>query len=152
MNERISFDELWIGIVLLLEKRSTCLRRKVGAVIVKDNVLLSTGWNGAPSGMKHCDVCIRKRDGIPSGTRLEYCKAVHAEQNALLQCIKKQTNCEGATLYCSNSPCVTCAKLLIQLKIKRIVYLEEYNDDLSFSMLNEAGIELIKYKPKWEFF
>lgn len=132
-------------IVKVLENRSTCLRRKVGAVLVKDNILLSTGWNGAPRDMNHCEICIRNRDKIQSGTRFEYCRGVHSEQNALLQCILKQTNCEGATLYCSTSPCVTCAKLLIQMKINSVIFLEIYDDDLAFEMLDEAGIKYRMY-------
>ena len=142
---RISFDEMYMELVSLLEKRSTCLSRKVGAVLVKNNVLLSTGYNGAPAGLEHCEVCLRRKDGIKSGERLEYCRASHAEQNALIQCALKQTNPNGATLYCSTSPCITCAKLLIQAGIKTIIYKEKYNDDLAWKMLEEAGVILLEW-------
>jgi len=143
--DRISFDELYMQIVDLIKERSTCLRRKTAALLVKNNVILSSGYNGSPKDMSHCKECIRKINKIPSGTRLEYCRAIHAEQNAILQCCIKQTNPEGATLYCVASPCVTCAKLLIQLGIKRIVFKHAYPDDLAFTMLAEAEIDYKQY-------
>lgn len=145
MKKRIEFDEVFMSIVNLLEKRSTCLRRQIGAVLVKDNIILSTGYNGAPKGLDHCFKCIRKVNNIKSSTRLEYCRAVHAEQNALIQCLIKQTDCSGSILYCSTSPCVTCAKLLIQAGIKTIVYKKKYPDELAIKMLNDALITLINY-------
>jgi dCMP deaminase len=142
--ERISSDTAFVEILKVLEQRSTCLRRRVAAVIVKDGMILSTGYNGSPHKLEHCRTCLRIEMKIPSGERMEICRAVHAEQNALIQCALKQTDPSGATLYCSNSPCVTCAKMIIQSRIKEIHYLEEYKDALSIQMLEDAEIKLYK--------
>jgi len=147
---RISFEDLWFSIVELLERRSTCLRRKVGAVLVKDNIVLAMAWNGSPSGMPHCEEtgCIRKEQNIESGTRLEFCRALHAEQNLLLHCCKKQVSIENSVLYVSVTPCVSCMKMLIEGKISKIVYKEMYNDQLALSMVKGTGIRLVKYKSE----
>lgn len=146
-EKRISFDDLFMGIVELLEKRTTCVRKSVGAILVKNNIMLSTGYNGSPSKLEHCFKlgCLREKLKIPSGQRIEICRAVHAEQNALIQCALKQTDTSDSVLYCSYSPCVTCAKLLIQARIKKIVFRDIYDDELAFKILREANIELIKY-------
>ncbi len=130
----------------LVAERSTCLRRKVGALLVKDKRILTTGYNGAPSGLKHClDVgCLREKMNIPSGQRQELCRGLHAEQNAIIQAAIMGVKIDGATLYCTTFPCVTCAKMLINANIKKIIYASGYPDELSEEMLAEAGIDLIK--------
>jgi len=142
---RMSQNEIFFGMVKLLEQRSTCLRRNVGAVLVRDGIVLSTGYNGSPNDFEHCEECLRKVEGIPSGTRLEFCRAVHAEQNALIQCAIKQTDPRGSTLFCTASPCVTCAKLLIQAGVQQIYYLVYYPDKLAIEMIKYANIGLFKY-------
>ena len=144
-KDRISFDTLFLSIVKLLELRSTCLRRKVGAVLVRDNIILATGYNGVPRGLSHCQECIRDKYNIPSGQRMEFSRAVHAEQNVLIQCALKQTNPESSVLYCSCLPCVTCSKMLIQAGVKKIVYIEDYDDGLNKEILKESNIELIQF-------
>lgn len=142
---RPSWDEYFMSIARLVAGRSTCLRRKVGAVLVKDKRILATGYNGAPSGLAHClDIgCLRKKRQIPSGERHELCRAVHAEQNCLCQAARYGISVEGAVIYCTNFPCVICAKMLINAGIKKIYYAEGYPDELSQEMLKEAGIELV---------
>jgi dCMP deaminase len=124
--------------------RSTCLRRRVGATLVRDKRILATGYNGAPRGLRHClEIgCLRERLGIPSGERHELCRALHAEQNAIIQAALHGISTDGATLYCSNLPCVICTKMLINSGITAIVYAEGYPDDLSRELLGEAGIAL----------
>ena len=121
-KERQSVHKFYIDLAKRIATRGTCLRRKIGAVLVRDGIILATGYNGPPSGLQHCKTCYRKTNNIQSGTRLEFCRAVHAEENVIIQCAIKQTNPEGAILYCTHSPCITCAKNLIQAKIKAIVY------------------------------
>jgi len=135
-------------IAQLVAERSTCIRRKVGAVIVRDKHILTTGYNGAPKGLPHCtDVgCLREELGIPSGERVEICRGIHAEQNALVQAARFGISLEGGTLYSSTQPCVTCAKLLINAGIVKILYLEGYADKLGKEMLSEAGVELEQLK------
>jgi dCMP deaminase len=143
---RPSWDEYFMQITHLVAERSTCLRRKVGALIVKDKRILTTGYNGAPSGLNHClDVgCLREKMNIPSGQRQELCRGLHAEQNAIIQAAIMGVKIGGATLYCTTFPCVTCAKMLINANIKKIIYASGYPDELSEEMLAEAGIDLIK--------
>lgn len=131
-------------IAMLAATRSTCLRRQVGAVIVKDKRVLATGYNGSPAGLKHClDIgCLRDELGIPSGERHELCRAIHAEQNAIVQAATSGTSIEGATLYCTTSPCVLCVKVLINSGIRDIYAGEGYPDDLARQMLGEAGIQV----------
>jgi dCMP deaminase len=116
----------------------------VGAVFVRDKRLLATGYNGAPSGLKHCEEagCIRDREGVPSGERHELCRGIHAEQNAMLQAAQHGVGLSGSILYCTNQPCVLCAKMLINAGVKRIVTLSDYPDKLSREMLDEAGVEI----------
>ena len=117
---RASWDEYFMEIVEVVKTRSTCLRRQVGAVIVKDNRIITTGYNGAPSHLKHCTElggCERQRLGVPSGQRHELCRALHAEQNAIIQAAKLGNTTEGATLYVNIQPCVICAKMLIKAGI-----------------------------------
>jgi len=134
-------------IARLVARRSTCLRRQVGAVVVKEKNILATGYNGAPSGVSHCsDIgCLRQKLGIPSGERHELCRGLHAEQNAIIQAAKHGISINGATLYCTNFPCVICTKMIINAGIKRIVYLEGYPDKLSAELQQEAGIEVCSF-------
>lgn len=134
-------------ITRLVARRSTCLRRHVGAVMVKDKNILATGYNGAPSGVAHClDVgCLRERMAVQSGERHELCRGLHAEQNAIIQAAKHGTNINGATLYCTTMPCAICSKMLINAGILRIVYEEGYPDPLSEEMIAEAGIETVRF-------
>lgn len=143
---RKSWDEYFMEIAEIVKTRSTCLRRQVGAVIVKENRIITTGYNGAPSGLKHCTEiggCERARLNIPSGQRHELCRALHAEQNAIIQAAKIGVSTEGATIYITLQPCVICAKMLINAGIKRIVFKGEYPDALSRAILEEAEIELV---------
>ena len=130
----------------LVKKRSTCLRRHVGAVLAKDKNILATGYNGPPSGTSHCiDVgCLREKLGIPSGERHEICRGLHAEQNAIIQAAKHGTAITGSVLYCTNLPCIICSKMIINAGIKKIIYDEGYPDRLGEEMLTEAGVELLK--------
>jgi dCMP deaminase len=145
---RPSWDEYFMQIARVVATRSTCLRRHVGAVLVKDKRILTTGYNGAPRGLPHClEVgCLREQLGIPSGERQELCRGLHAEQNAIIQAAYYGVSIEGATLYCTHQPCITCAKMLINAGIKRIIFEEPYPDELAEQMLREAKVELIKIK------
>ena len=131
-------------IARLVARRSSCLRRQVGAVVVKDKNILATGYNGTPSGIRHCAEtgCLRQQLGVPSGERHELCRGLHAEQNAIIQAAKHGGNIGGASLYCTNSPCIICTKMIINAGIVRVVYLEGYPDQLSMAMLQESGIEV----------
>ncbi len=132
-------------IAKLVAKRSTCLRRNVGAILVKEKRILATGYNGPPRGLPHCiDIgCLREQLKIPPGERQEICRGIHAEQNAIVQAAYFGISVRDATLYCTHKPCVTCAKLLINAGVKKIIYAEEYPDELADKMFAEAGIELI---------
>ncbi|MCX7883522.1 MAG: dCMP deaminase family protein [Caloramator sp.] len=143
---RPSWDEYFMDIAELVKKRSTCLRRQVGAVIVKDNRILTTGYNGVPPKMRHCEEigCLRKKLNVPSGERHELCRALHAEQNAVIQAAKHGISVEDSTIYVTAQPCVICAKILIASGIKRIVFKGDYPDELSISMIEESGIEIKK--------
>lgn len=143
---RPTWDEYFMMVVDVVKTRSTCLRRQVGAVIVRDRHIISTGYNGAPSGLKHCEEvgCIRDYLNIPSGERHELCRGTHAEQNAIIQAALNGVSTKDATIYVSASPCSQCAKMIINAGIKRIVYKGDYPDKLSFKYLEEASIELVK--------
>jgi dCMP deaminase len=145
-RERPSWDEYFMDITCLVAKRATCLRRAVGAVVIKDRRLLSTGYNGAPSNVRHCAEtgCLRQQLKVPSGERHELCRGIHAEQNAIIQAAYHGVSIKGATLYCTNQPCSICAKMIINAGIVRIVYQDGYADPLSIEMLAEAGVELLK--------
>ncbi|NLM12983.1 MAG: cytidine deaminase [Epulopiscium sp.] len=144
---RPSWDEYFMGIVDLVKERSTCLRRQVGALIVKDKRILSTGYNGAPTGCSHCEEvgCLREKLQIPSGQRHELCRALHAEQNAIVQAAMHGVSVAGGTLYVTHQPCVMCAKMAINAGIKRIVFKGAYPDELSLELLKEAGIEMTSF-------
>lgn len=143
---RPDWDEYFMEIAELVKLRSTCLRRKVGAVLVKDRRILSTGYNGAPRGLRHCEetACLRDELNIPSGERHELCRGLHAEQNAIIQAAVFGVGVEGSTIYTTLSPCVLCTKMIINSGIKRIVLRCEYNDKLALEFLQESGIEIVK--------
>ena len=141
---RPSWPEYFMDITRLVAKRSTCLRRHVGAILVKDKRILATGYNGAPAGMKHCQEigCLREDASIPSGERHELCRALHAEQNAIIQAAYHGISINGSILYCTNKPCVICTKMIINAGIRKIYYGEGYEDPLSDNMLAEANLEI----------
>ena len=145
---RPSWPEYFMSITEMVAMRATCIRRKVGAILVKEKRILATGYNGAPAGLKHCDVvgCLREDESIPSGTRHELCRGLHAEQNAILQAAYHGISIQGATLYCTNKPCVICTKMIINAGIKRIYYEEGYDDPLSDQMFAEADIKVLRLR------
>jgi len=133
-----------MDITRVVSSRSTCLKRSVGAVIVKDYRVLATGYNGAPKDMEHCEKagCLRRAMNVPSGQRHELCRGLHAEQNAIIQAAWHGVKIEGATMYCTNQPCVICAKMMINAGIKRLVYAGTYPDKLAADMLKESSIKI----------
>jgi len=147
-GDRPTWDAYFMDIAVLVAKRSTCLRRMVGALIVKDKRILTTGYNGAPSGIRHCIEigCLRETMNVASGQRHELCRGIHAEQNAIIQAAYHGVSIRNATLYCTNLPCSICTKMVINAGIGRIYYLEGYADELSEAMLAEAKIEVIQLK------
>ncbi len=146
LSERPDWDTYFLRIAQLVAQRATCLRRQVGAVIVRENRMLATGYNGAPNGVEHCfklpGGCLRESQKIPSGQRQELCRGLHAEQNAILQAAAFGVSLKGGDLYCTHQPCVTCGKMLINAGIKRVFFLGDYPDKLSLEMLKEGGITL----------
>ncbi len=148
VKTRPEWDDYFMEICEVVKTRSTCLRRQIGAIIVRDKQILSTGYNGAPKGLEHCLTlgCQREKLGIPSGERHELCRALHAEQNAIIQAAHNGINISGSTLYVTTRPCVMCAKMCINAGIKKIIYRGEYPDELSLELLREAEIELVKYE------
>lgn len=145
--QRPSWDQYFIDITRLVATRSTCLRRGVGAILVKDRNILATGYNGVPSGISHCEQtgCLREQMKVPSGERHELCRGLHAEQNAIIQAARHGVNIDGATLYCTTMPCVICTKMLINAGIKRVVFSEGYADNLAREMIAESGIEVVQF-------
>ncbi len=146
IDKRPSWEIYFMEIAILVAKRSTCLRRSVGAVVVKDRRLLSTGYNGAPTHVRHCREtgCLREQRKVPSGERHELCRGIHAEQNAIIQAAFHGVSIRDASLYCTNLPCSICAKMIINAGIKKIYYLSGYADSMSEEMLNEAGVKVYK--------
>lgn len=145
--ERPSWDEYFMEMAELTAKRSTCMRRQVGAVIVKDRHAIATGYNGAPRGIMHCEDrggCLRQQLNVPSGQRHELCMALHAEQNAIIQAAAMGHGVEGGTIYITHQPCAICAKMIINAGITRIVIREGYPDELAASILDEAGLAIEK--------
>ena len=128
----------------VVASRSTCLRRKVGALIIKEKRILATGYNGAPKGLAHCQEvgCIREANNIPSGERHELCRALHAEQNAILQAALYGVSIQGATIYCTTHPCIMCAKMIINAGMQEVVISKTYPDTLSAALLEEAGVKV----------
>ena len=137
-----------MAITRLVAKRSTCLRREVGAILVKDRRILATGYNGAPAGLRHCEEvgCVRENSSVPSGVRHELCRGLHAEQNVIIQAAYHGISINGSTLYCTNKPCVICSKMIINSGIKKIYYEEGYDDPLSEQMFAEAGLKLVRLR------
>ena len=155
MNEstRIGFDEYCLKIASVVAERSTCRRHHMGAVAVKDKHILATGYNGAPSGFKDCLElgCLRDEQGIPSGERHEICRAIHAEQNVIIQAALHGISLEGSTIYCTHTPCILCAKMLVNARIKRFDSFGRYQDDAFIDLFREAGIKTeIKERPPSE--
>ena len=150
MGERPSYEEYFMKMAHVVATRSTCLRRKVGAILVKNKHILSTGYNGAPKGLKHCSEvgCLRKKMNVPSGQRHELCRGLHAEQNAIIQAAVFGVSIKGSTLYSTNTPCVVCVKMLINAGVKEIVYSGNYPDDLAKKMLDESKIKIDKFNNK----
>ena len=142
-TDRPSWDQYFMDIVELVSRRSTCLRRKVGAILVRDKRILATGYNGPPTGIAHCSEvgCLRDKLGVPSGERHELCRGLHAEQNAIIQAALYGVSTKGATIYCTNHPCIICSKMIINSGIVAFVYGEDYRDELAEEMLGEAGLE-----------
>lgn len=152
MDEKFDkWDKRFIDMAQLVSTWSSCFQtnRQVGAVIVKNKRVMTTGYNGAASGIKSCKErgsCLRRELNIPSGTRHEICYATHAEQNAIIQAAKLGVCIDGATLYCTHQPCVICAKMIINSGIKRIVYKDGYPDEFSVQLLRESGVEIVKFE------
>jgi len=150
LPKRPSLDEYFLKIVSVVGERSTCRRHHMGAIAVRDKHILTTGYSGAPSGAKDCLElgCLRDELGIPSGTRQEICRAIHAEQNVIIQAGLHGVSLEGSTVYCTHTPCVLCAKMLVNARISRFVSFGKYNDDSFIEIFKEAGIEVdIKDRP-----
>lgn len=137
-----TWDDYFLTMARHAATRSTCLRRKVGAVAVLDRHVLATGYNGAPSGLKHCEFtgCLREQKGVPSGERHEICRGLHAEQNVIIQAAVHGVSLKGATIYVTATPCVICAKMLINCGIRRVVCWEQYPDGMALEMLRDAGV------------
>ncbi|MBU4374863.1 MAG: cytidine/deoxycytidylate deaminase family protein [Euryarchaeota archaeon] len=144
MLMRPTIDEYFMEIASIVAKRSTCLRNHVGAVVVKDKRILSTGYNGAPRNLAHCfDIgCIREQNNIASGTRHELCRAVHAEQNAIIQAALHGVSIENATVYCTHQPCILCAKMLINARIEKVVFGMVYPDTEALDFFEKAGVKV----------
>jgi dCMP deaminase len=143
---RPSWKEYFMDIALLVARRSTCRRRRVGAITVRNKRILATGYNGAPSGLPHClDIgCLREEMEIPSGERHELCRGLHAEQNVIIQAAYHGVSIKGATLYCTNLPCSICSKMLINAGISDIIYQEGYADSMTEEMLSAAGVKIVQ--------
>jgi len=149
-NNRPDIDDYFLKLASVVSERSTCLRHHMGAVAVRDKHILSTGYNGAAAGLKDCLElgCLRDEQGIPSGTRHEVCRAIHAEQNVIIQASLHGVSLEGATIYCTHTPCVLCAKMLVNARIKRFVTFGKYADDEFVTLFHESGIQVdIKNRP-----
>lgn len=144
---RPEWDKYFMDLLEVIKTRSTCMRRQVAAIIVKDKQIISTGYNGAPKGIFHCDQvgCLREKMGIPSGEKHELCRGIHAEQNAIIQASMHGVSIEGTEIYITHSPCVLCSKMLINAGIKKITFRGDYPDKLALDLLGEAGVEVVHY-------
>ena len=147
------WDARFMELAGTIAKWASCYKadRKIGAVIVRNKRIVTTGYNGAPAGIKTCverGECLRQKLGIASGTRAELCYAVHAEQNAIIQAARLGSSIDGATLYCTHQPCVLCAKMIVNAGIRRVVYREGYPDDFARQMLSEGGVALERFNPE----
>ena len=145
---RKSKDVYFAEIADLVSSRSTCLRNQVGAVLVKDSQILTTGYNGAPKGLPHCDDvgCMREELGVKPGERHELCRGLHAEQNSIIQAAYHGVSVRGAKMYCTTFPCSICAKMMINAGITEVIYIDHYDDELSAQLLNEAEIQVRQFK------
>jgi len=150
IENRPSWQQYFIEMAFLVAKRSTCLRRKVGAVLVKNNQIIATGYNGTPKGVRHCAEtgCLREKLRVPSGERHELCRGVHAEQNAIIQAAINGASTKGAILYCTHQPCSICSKIIINAEISKVIIASSYPDELAQEMLQEAGVDLILVNPE----
>ncbi len=146
ITSRPSWNAYFMGIADLVSTRATCIRRRVGAVLVKDKRILCSGYNGAPTGIAHCDQtgCLRAKLNVPSGEKHELCRGVHAEQNAIIQAACHGISVKNATLYCTHQPCSICSKMIINAGIVMVYYRHGYNDAMSLEMFSQAGIELVQ--------
>lgn len=147
MDKRPSWQQYFMQMAILASTRSTCLRRQVGAVLVKDNQVLSTGYNGSPKGVRHCSEvgCMREELNVPSGQMHELCRGLHAEQNAIIQAGLNGSSTRSATLYCTHQPCSICAKMIINAEIRTVYIADKYPDELAEQLLAEAGVEMLHY-------
>jgi len=145
MRERPSWEEYFMQIARVVATRSTCLRRNVGAVVVRNRQILATGYNGVPRDLAHCDVrgCLRDELGVPSGERHELCRGLHAEQNAIIQAAYQGTEIRDAELYCTHQPCVVCAKMIVNAGIETVYFAGTYPDRLATEVFAESGIRLV---------
>lgn len=145
---RPGWDEYFMRFARLAAERSSCMRRQVGAVIVRDRRVVATGYNGAPAGVRHCHEtgCLREKLNVPSGERHELCRGLHAEQNAIIQAALHGVSTQESGLYCTNLPCIICAKMLINAGIREVVMGDGYPDELTAEMLGEAGVALRRYE------
>jgi dCMP deaminase len=143
---RPSWHDYFMGITNLVASRSTCTRRKVGAVLVKEKRILCSGYNGAPARVPHCEEtgCLREQLNVPSGEKHELCRGVHAEQNAIIQAAYHGISVNGSVLYCTNQPCSICAKMIINAGIKTVYFKEGYDDPLSLEMFDQAKVDLVQ--------
>lgn len=152
-QNRPDIDEYFLKIASVVAERSTCRRHNIGAVAVRNKHILTTGYNGAPAGLKDCLElgCLRDEMKIPSGERHEICRGIHAEQNVIIQAALHGVSLEGSTIYCTHTPCVLCAKMLVNARIKRFVSFGKYNDNAFMELFREADIEFeIKKRPSTE--
>ena len=143
---RPSWDDYFLELTRVVAKRSTCLRRHVGAILVKDDRIIATGYNGAPQGMRHCLEmgCLREEKGIPSGVRYELCRGVHAEQNAIINAARYGVSTMDSILYCTDQPCILCARMLINAGIRKVIHQGDFTDDVALQFFEEAGIQVIR--------
>lgn len=149
-GDRPEWDVYFMSIAMMASMRSTCIRRHVGAVAVRDNQIVSTGYNGAPRGTAHCLSigCLRESLGVPSGERHEICRGSHAEGNAIAQAARMGISTEGATLYCTDEPCSFCTKSILNAGFASVVYMRPYHDDLAAKLRDETGVIFERFDEK----
>lgn len=148
--QRPSWDTYFMRMAVLASERSTCLRRKVGAVAVRDRRVLATGYNDVPSGVKHCyelGGCLREQKGAPSGQMLDYCRTVHAEQNLIIQCAIHAVSIRDAVVYSTHQPCLTCSKMLVNAKILGVYFRHPYPSVMAEELFRETGVFLKQLPP-----
>ncbi|MDI9481326.1 MAG: deoxycytidylate deaminase [Syntrophomonadaceae bacterium] len=144
-DTRPSWNDYFLEVADLVATRSTCLRRQVGAVLVRDKRIISTGYNGAPRKLKHCSEvgCLRSEKDIPSGERYELCRGVHAEQNAIINAAYYGISTQDTVMYCTHQPCIICARIIINAGVEKVVHRGDFQDDIALELMREAGIELV---------